>query len=1825
MAAGVPVTFAVLHDGFPVTDVTLNAKDVWVTNNEKSLAGRLNRQIDELTAAAQTVSNSFDVVQDGPEAFLHDEQLNTLDRIERARATLVQKTAVPKNAEIGFGKTTLSIVDPATGKLWVVNTANGLKFDAKSTKPDVVLGTGGHATVNAAGVVFASSPARSKLYEIAGAGSAPTVKKLAIPSKHQLSVVGDTPVILSTANDVLITGDGKRIALHAAAMQLQQPGAASSDAIVATADGLLRVPLAGGTPKTIQANIPAQASAADVSAPVWLDGCVYGAWSGAQRYLQQCNGGPVQRLTIEQPTKGADLRFRVNRNVIALNNLQNGNTWVLSSKLKLVNNWDEVTPPQESKTVTGHQKSFQDSFEDTLAHRTPQNHPPVARDDQFGVRPGRTTILPARDNDTDQDGDVLEVTDTTAIPKEFGRIDEIDGGRALQFTPNPTASGGESFRYTVSDGRGGVADANVNLTIVPTGQNHAPKSLREASVSVEAGQSISYDVLTDWVDPDGDELSLTAAAPTSANGVEFTPDGFITFQHKSGQLGKATVTYTVSDGTATTSGKLTVDVKAAGSLTPTGTPDFAQVFSGDSVVVQPLQNDLSPSGQALTLASVVGGPSSATVTPNLDKGTVTVHSATPGTIYLTYKVAAGESRGTGIIRVDVLPNPEKDLPPIAVKDIAYLRAGQPTSVTVLDNDVSPTGKVLAVQSVDTTDTDPAVKIELLNNTIVRVSAPNGLASQTQFTYTISDGVNTSVAGVTVVPVAPIVNRQPPVAVDDKQTVRAGDIASVDVLANDYSPDQERLAVEPALADVADDGGGLAFVGGDTVRYEAPEKAGQYSVVYRIDDQYGESATARVTFTVTAPEKGNDLPPAPIKQTARAFSGEKVRINIPLDGIDPDGDSVVLDGISAAPSKGRITDQGPTWFDYEAFTSAAGTDTFSYKVKDSYGATGTGDINVGVIPRSQLHSQPNAVNDTVEVKPGKTIAAPVLQNDSDPNGYELSLSKKLLDVDPKLSAHVSGAKVIIGAPAKEGTFSLRYSMSNGHGGTDAAFVIVKVTKTAKAMYPTAQDHYVLERQVHGSAAVVVKVGSLIDNPNGVSADLVLSAEGPNASKASIDQATDTIRVTPGDRRYAVAYRVTDPTDKTLTATAFIVVPPAVSKADQTVALRSPLPRQIVPMNGTRTWKLSEIVVAPSGKAAYITSAATVKASNSNGAVSYVNKGELTFTPAKDYRGSAAIVFEATDGSSTPQLLTLPITVGDPNFTDVPPTFTQLTIPIEAGESPQSPDLRESTSMQNPALVSQVTYSNLAGATTAIEAHLDGSKLVVSSPLGTQPGATATLTFDLHYKDFTVPGQAVVTVVKSTRPLAQAVTDTAKGQRGKSTSMNVLDNDYNPYADKKSALTLTKVTVENSADTSATVSSTPDGVVTVHPDASFIGVVSVIYTERDASQDPSRDQQGRFLLTVRDVPSQPVPPTIQSQQNGSVTINWKAPATNGEPILDYTISTSGGIDQKTVSASSAAATIAGLKNGSSYTFQISARNALGDSTISSPSASAIPYTVPGAPSSASISAVADGSGKLNLSWGAAPDSGGRAVSGYTWKLSDGQTGTVSGLTATATGHVGTSYSFTVVANNAAGSSTTRSSGGSAIPGAAAPSASLTAPGGLGNYTLNGSYGAARADGASSVTYSWQLTSSAGVLASGTQTGPFSFSATGIQSRTYTLSVTARAAGAPDVTSTTTATTPGPVPPPVVASGTVYKGGASIYVGNYVGVTYSNVHSGTYDAVTYQNGSSSGFTVNHVTIGGNGSLQLTNSIGSFGGPVFVRFTATGGGAVSLDTATASNWNAL
>ncbi|MEF3405370.1 Ig-like domain-containing protein [Agromyces sp. CCNWLW203] len=1611
------VTVAAMHRGFPVTDPDLRAREVWVTNGEELLAGRLNRQIEELDAAVATQSNSADVLQDGEDVFIYDRDAGSIERIDPAFTTLTRRVDVPIGSRVAFGGEVLAVLSPR-GELWTIPAGGELSFDAAGAKPALEVGADAEVAVGADGTAFVTDPDAHELHRLDGDGGAPLTTQLPDIGSHQLAVIGEDAVVLDTDRDVLLV-DGREIELPGDGLRLQQSGPAHDLAYVAGAASLYAVPLGGGTVSEIEADAAESAPAdspEEVAAPVFVEGCVHAAWADSASYLSRCEAAESQQSRIEPSTVGARLEFRVNRDVVALNDLNSGNSWLVDANLRLVDNWEEVTPPEESDELEGDEKSAQQVFEDTLAERTESNRPPTARDDELGVRPDRTTLLEVLENDTDPDGDVLTIGSVSEVAASLGRLEVIDDGRALQFTPAEGAAGTVSFRYAVDDGRAGAAEAAVDVRIVPAAENAAPAASREAAVAVEQGQQIGYNVLADWTDPDGDDVFLVNASPTGGDAVQFSPDGHLTFEHRGGELGLKEVAYTVSDGQTSATGTLTVDVQAVGALNPVGTPDLVQGFAGETVMLEPLANDLSPSGAPLALLGVAEIPGGLTATPDLERGTIAFSAPEPGDFTLLYDLGAASSVSVGLMRVRIVPQPDAVPPPIAVVDTAYLRPGEPATVPVLANDVSPSGRVLAVQSVDAGEIDDLVSVEVLTNTALRITAAEALDRQLQLTYTVSDGSGASSATVTIVPVPPLVKHQPPVAIADVAKVRAGDIATVAVLDNDHHPDSAVMRVLPELTSL-ELGGGVAFVDRSRVRFQAPEQPGTYTAVYTIADDFDQVARASIGFTVIARDDDGNTAPALPPLTSRTFAGSAVTIDVPLEGLDPDGDSLALTGVLGGAVLGRVADQTSTSITYEAFDGSSGTDTIAYEVHDALGERTTGEIRIGVIPPPETSPPPNAVDDVIEMRPGGRASVEVLLNDSDPSGRPLSVVD-LPQVDDAIEAEIRDRRrVVVTAPDREGAFTLRYEVSNGHGGADTAFVQVVVRQDAAIMPPTASDQVIEPAEVVGVDAVRVNPLRDATNPGGLVEELAVAVEGPNADRATVLE-NGSIEVRPSSRRFAVAFRLTNEIDE-LDALAFIVVPAAGEEAADPYL--ADLGRIVVPMNGRISWQVSDIVVAPSGRPVRAVSATSTNWAES----AFVDEQTVQYVPKRDYRGEASVTFEVSDRSDAKSgdrrnvFLTIPVFVGDPEFGDTPPVFTPRSETIEAGEEPLAIDLRAATSHPNPAMLERVGYSNLRGATPEIGATVAGGILTVSAPLGVATGTATRLSFDVVLGEFTVPGYVDITVVSSTRAKPQALDDGPfEMLRSDSETLDVLANDVNPFPG--TALRVVAAEIDQTdVGSSATVAHTSTG-ITVRTGASFTGTLSVIYRIQDATKDAARETQGRVMVTVRDRPEAPKAPLIVSEQNGSVSVRWSAPPDNNSPISGYRLSWNGGSAVFAADAAGLAHTITGLANGTAYRFQVEATNGIGTSAASPSSASATPFGLPGAPAVANLVASSSGDARLSLSWAAPTDNGGRGISRYEWTFegTPGGSGTASGTTASATGANGTGSRYFVQACNVAG---------------------------------------------------------------------------------------------------------------------------------------------------------------------------------------------------------------
>jgi prepilin-type N-terminal cleavage/methylation domain-containing protein len=174
-----------------------------------------------------------------------------------------------------------------------------------------------------------------------------------------------------------------------------------------------------------------------------------------------------------------------------------------------------------------------------------------------------------------------------------------------------------------------------------------------------------------------------------------------------------------------------------------------------------------------------------------------------------------------------------------------------------------------------------------------------------------------------------------------------------------------------------------------------------------------------------------------------------------------------------------------------------------------------------------------------------------------------------------------------------------------------------------------------------------------------------------------------------------------------------------------------------------------------------------------------------------------------------------------------------------------------------------------------------------------------------------------------------------------------------------------------------------------------------------------------VTTATVPGAPTGVSATAS-NGGAYVTWTAPVSNGgSAITAYTVTSSpGGVICGATTTT--ACSFGGLTNGTSYTFTVTATNAIGTGPSSAPSNAVTPATVPGAPTGVSGSAASATS--ANITWSAPASNGGSAITNYTATAFDGTTSytcTSSTTSCTLVGlTTGSRISLAVSATNAAG---------------------------------------------------------------------------------------------------------------------------------------------------------------------------------------------------------------
>lgn len=1643
--AALVTTLAVVSGGYSAQHLDLGDASVWIASDARKSLGRANTEIDTLNSIVSGTGESLDVAQSGENVLLVDREANTVAVVDPATAESGKSVALPpRSPQVLVAGSRVALLSQTTGQLWLTSADQLEQFNSGSAAT-MDLGGRAVAAMDPAGVLYAYEPGTRSVVRIDLGGEQPATTTTRVPARGdganvQVTAVGGSWAVFDPDERMLWLPDRavdlSGLLTESASAVVQQPAAGGDAVWIASANGLLRVPLDGSAPTR-----PLTSASGAPTAPAEVGGCLYAAWNSGSLFRSCGVAGSGERSTLDGVPSGATLVFRANGERLLLNDTRSGVAWAVQSGNTRIDNWDELV---SKKTTT---ELVDQSKQDTTPRYEKQEQPPVAVDDEFGARPGRVTPLPVLLNDYDPNGDVLTIASFTGIPESQGTLELTNADQQLQLSLPESASGVIGFDYTISDGRGGTATAHVTVTVRGPDENSPPVCVRDAKAVVQAGGRVTTQVLGDCYDPDGDSFYLAGATVAAPDTVTFTPQGQVAFSDHGQGGGLKDVALVLSDGRAEGSGQLAVTVQPPGQVPIIADPFAAVTYQGQETTVRPL--DHVRGGNATIRLSTVPSKADATITPDYQGGTFRFESEQPGTHNIEYSVTDGVVTTTGVVRIEVKAPPGAKTAPIAVPHTAFIREQSTQDVDVLSTDIDPSGGVLLVT--DVTDPEPSsgVRVQVLQQRTLRVTLTRPLTAPLDFHYRLSNGLADTEGTVTVVQLAPLTVHQPPIAAPDAVAVRVNDVVDIPVLANDVQPDGDKLTLDPTLATPLPSGAGLLFASGDELRYLAPGKPGNYTAAYRVFGEDGQWATAEVTIAVRERDEATNNPPVPKTVTARVLAGDTVRVTIPLSGIDPDGDSVQFLGQETNPQKGAVVASGPDWLDFQAGDYAAGTDTFTYAVVDALGARATGTVRIGIAPRVDGARNPVAVEDDVTTRPGKTLSVQVLANDSDPDGSPLSVTA-VTSLDGTAKAKIQGNIVVVTAPQAEGAYGFLYTIQNERGGTSQAFLRVTVDKNAPPARPVVTDTTLGLSDILGKDQVSVNVLSNVFFADGPVSSLRLSVV-PGYGSSAMVTAGKRLRVTIAAQSQIIPFRVANPEDDSYAAYGFVRVP---GYDDALPQVKRGAPKLTVVSEKTLTIRLSDYIVAVGGRKVRLTDAATVRATHTNGDDLVVNNDTLQFTSAARYFGPASISFQVTDGSSAGDpngnvaSIVLPIEVTPRE--NQPPSFTGALIDFEPGQT-KTIDLTRLTSYPYAKDQSELEYSIQNPRPEGVELSLSGQKLTIAVGAGVDKGTKPSILIGV--KDAVNAGQAGridLSIVPSTRPLASPQPDRVIAPRGQTTTTDVLANDAatNPFPDKPLRVLAVRgidgglpdgVTVTPSADNavlSVTVSSTAAPADT-----------TLQYEVADATDDPDRYTWGSVVISVQDKPSPVSNVQISAIGDRSLTLSWTPGAFNNSPITGFEVTTTRAASGATIATTSCSTTVCAIPtpgNGpdNAVLLSVRAKNALGLSDATAYVEPSWSDVVPNAPSSLAATPLDHG---LRITWTKPANAPGASpitsylvtVGGLTNSLQ------VPGGDAVGTGYAinvtdagianGATLSFTVAARNAfyQGRTTWNQSSGSAVP--------------------------------------------------------------------------------------------------------------------------------------------------------------------------------------------------
>jgi len=400
----------------------------------------------------------------------------------------------------------------------------------------------------------------------------------------------------------------------------------------------------------------------------------------------------------------------------------------------------------------------------TINAAPPVNKPPVAVNDAYTVECNVPSTFSVLANDSDPDNDALTITNVTTPGKGTA---SISAGRVV-YTPAANTCGGttDSFSYSISDGKGGIATASVAVSvkaapviIVPP-VNNAPVAVNDA-YTIECNAPSTFNVLLNDSDVDNDALTITNVT-TPGKGTASISAGRVVYTPAANTCGGTTdrFSYSISDGKGgTATASVAVTVKAAPVIivppvnnAPVAVNDAYTIECNAPSTFNVLLNDSDADNDALTITNVTTpGKGTASISAGRVVYTPAANTCGGATDSFSYSISDGKGGiATASVAVTVKPAlVAVNTVPVAVDDVFTVPCVSGAALNVLANDSDKDGDPLTITSI----TQPLTSRIVISadRKSLNYSPGDRCFFFESFTYTISDGKGgTATANVTLI-------------------------------------------------------------------------------------------------------------------------------------------------------------------------------------------------------------------------------------------------------------------------------------------------------------------------------------------------------------------------------------------------------------------------------------------------------------------------------------------------------------------------------------------------------------------------------------------------------------------------------------------------------------------------------------------------------------------------------------------------------------------------------------------------------------------------------------------------------------------------------------------------------------------------------------------------------------------------------------------------------------------------------------------------------------------------------------------------------------------